>query len=336
MRMRYNVIVHNTLEVFLLNNGYEDKILPNSKIGNFKKKETDPVALLKYAKDNIPALFSPENYEVWLRLLSRFHRYSYINVILIYMQYSEASYLAGFKTWQAASLNIWNDNQRQILKNEQKGQGIQLLAPYTQIIDKNSEKRRLTNFIVSVFDVSQTNDIPPLEQDAEYIASPKSHKLLSALRHLSPYRITVAGKENHILQNGMTGYCDHSNRLIVLDEELKGPKLLANTLREVIAAELEELEYNEEFIDLVVESVFWVINSRFGFCVSKESAGLSFVSRYKDSSPEDQAITLWAIQRVSHKLIEVIETFLEDVEEYDNFAWVDEEALMDFDMETVY
>ena len=98
----------------------------------------------------------------YLDLLSRFHRYSFNNVLLIAAQHPDATHVAGFHTWRKLG--------RCVRKGEH---GIGILAPmiYRQKNEANhpsddpAEPLALAGFrIVHVFDVSQTDgdDLPEL------------------------------------------------------------------------------------------------------------------------------------------------------------------------------
>ena len=98
----------------------------------------------------------------YLDLLSRFHRYSFNNVLLIAAQHPDATHVAGFHTWRKLG--------RCVRKGEH---GIGILAPmiYRQEndVDRPSDEPgkslALAGFrVVHVFDVSQTDgdDLPEL------------------------------------------------------------------------------------------------------------------------------------------------------------------------------
>ena len=78
---------------------------------------------LKEITDSIEAgikeLFESEKYQQYLQTMSRFHRYSVNNTMLIYMQKPDATLVAGF--------NKWRD---QFERNVNKGErGIKIIAP---------------------------------------------------------------------------------------------------------------------------------------------------------------------------------------------------------------
>jgi antirestriction protein ArdC len=88
----------------------------------------------------------------YLNAIGRFHRYSLHNVLLIASQKPNASYIAGFRTW--------NELGRFVRKGEK---GIMILAPIVRRkADKEEEReetsRRVAGFRPAyVFDVSQTD-----------------------------------------------------------------------------------------------------------------------------------------------------------------------------------
>lgn len=301
-----------------------------------KNKENEASVLLQSTKEKIPSFLTPDSLKELLLQFSRFHRYSYINIILISSQFPEATHIAGYDTWKTVCFNIWHDADRQVLKQEHKRNGVRLLAPYTQVLG-NKDNRRLINCIVSVYDISQTNGLPPMEEDVDFVELSNINRLLSVFRYISPYRITVAGKENTILQKGLSGYCDHSNQMIVLDEKLKRARLLSEMMRQVIIAEIELFGLsNKKLTDLVIECVFFILCHHFGVLLNLEPQSFLFVDRYVDGQVDELATALHIVQNVSHKIIEAAEEAVKEIAEYDTYAVFDEEALLDFEFEQVY
>jgi hypothetical protein len=93
----------------------------------------------------------------YLKAIGRFHRYSLHNVLLIASQKPNASYVAGFRTW--------NELGRFVKKCEK---GIMILAPIVRRKMENSDDDEKESFRIAgfraayVFDVSQTDgqDLP--------------------------------------------------------------------------------------------------------------------------------------------------------------------------------
>jgi antirestriction protein ArdC len=89
----------------------------------------------------------------YLKAIGRFHRYSLHNVLLIASQKPNASYVAGFRTW--------NELGRFVKKGEK---GIMILAPIIRRNTQDEEKipeeisRSIAGFRAAfVFDISQTD-----------------------------------------------------------------------------------------------------------------------------------------------------------------------------------
>ena len=113
---------------------------------------TDEV--LEKLQRGVLQLASTDQWRSWLTTQSRFHRYSFNNVLLIASQRPEATQVAGFKTW--LSLN------RCVRKGEH---AIWILAPRTRKEqleeDPNNAKTIVTGFhAVPVFDLAQTDGDP--------------------------------------------------------------------------------------------------------------------------------------------------------------------------------
>jgi antirestriction protein ArdC len=94
-----------------------------------------------------------------LDFASRFHRYSLNNQALIASQCPQASYVAGYRTWQKMGYQV------------RKGaRGIRILAPrpYTRTRDDGEEEQHLSFAAVAVFDAGQLTQTPavPSHRDA--------------------------------------------------------------------------------------------------------------------------------------------------------------------------
>ena len=131
-------------------------------------------------EQGITELFDSERYKEYLKVMSKFHNYSFRNTVLIAMQKPDASLVAGFSAWK-------NNFERNVMKG-QKGikiiapspykikQEMQKIDPHTQkpVIGKDgkpvTEEKEVTipaYKVVSVFDVSQTEgkELPDIAVD---------------------------------------------------------------------------------------------------------------------------------------------------------------------------
>lgn len=133
--------------------------------------------LLAHTEDLSKAVFSSiDNFISFLNLTARIHHFDAFNLLLIWERCPNASCLAGYQVWKRQL-----PQGTQVLKNEHKGKGIELVAPFT---DSSSEENCLVWYSVSVFDISQTMvPVAPPPVDFVYILD-KHHEdfLLDALQ----------------------------------------------------------------------------------------------------------------------------------------------------------
>ena len=150
----------------------------------------------------IQELFESDRYRNYLTTMSRFHRYSLNNVMLIHAQKPDATLVAGFNKWK-------NSFGRHVKKGEK---GIQILAPTPYkikqeeqkldpdtklpLLDENgepvTEEKEVTIpmfKVVSVFDVSQTDGRPLPQISSTLTGDVAEYEVfLEALHRTSPCR----------------------------------------------------------------------------------------------------------------------------------------------------
>ena len=159
-------------------------------------------ALTDKLENGVKEVFESEAYKEYLKTMSKFHRYSFGNCMLIFFQCPGATAVAGYTTW------------RKLGRTVKKGEhGIQILAPcpFKTMIEQNKMDNQgnfvlgadglpekvstlvsLTRFkIAYVFDVSQTEgkELPSLGVD-ELIGDVEGFdEIFSAVEALSPVPI---------------------------------------------------------------------------------------------------------------------------------------------------
>jgi antirestriction protein ArdC len=119
------------------------------------------------ALDQALAAGQSEALERWLKVQSHFHPYSLNNVMLIMLQFPEASHVAGYTTWQQLG--------RQVRRGE-KGIAIQAPVKYRAKKSQADEEDVVIRCmkIVYVFDISQTEGEPLLGL-SEIVGYPKDN-----------------------------------------------------------------------------------------------------------------------------------------------------------------
>lgn len=129
---------------------------PQQKLEWQEKREGEIAALRQQVEDGLEAILSGEAFRAYLATAAKFHRYSWHNQLLIWMQRPDATHVAGFRTWQMLN--------RQVRKGEKS---IRILAPApfkTGVIEEDgTEQRRMYFKPASVFDISQTDGEPIAE-----------------------------------------------------------------------------------------------------------------------------------------------------------------------------
>ncbi|CAN5720936.1 hypothetical protein BH23CHL2_BH23CHL2_19640 [soil metagenome] len=123
----------------------------------------------------VDEIVTSDGFQQYLEMMSRFHRYSYSNVLMIMAQKPDATRLAGYRQWQQLG--------RQVKRGER---GIRILAPYRRrIVEQpgDDEEDEAATYVTrgfgvaTIFDVSQTEGEPlpeppsPQELEGEHAAS---------------------------------------------------------------------------------------------------------------------------------------------------------------------
>ena len=205
-------------------------------------------------EQGITELFESERYKEYLRVMSKFHNYSFNNTLLIAMQKPDASLVAGFSAWK-------NNFGRNVMKGQK---GIKIIAPspfkirqemkkidpHTQqpIIGKDgkpvTEEKEITipaYKVVSVFDVSQTEgkELPDIAVD-ELTGDVERYKdFFAALEKTSPVPI---GFEQ--IAGGSHGYYHLEDKRIAIDEGMSEIQTLKTAIHEIAHAKLHDIDLN--------------------------------------------------------------------------------------------
>ena len=194
-------------------------------------------------EQGIAELFDSERYREYLKVMSKFHNYSFRNTVLIAMQKPDASLVAGFSAWK-------NNFERNVMKG-QKGikiiapspykikQEMQKIDPHTQkpVIGKDgkpvTEEKEVTipaYKVVSVFDVSQTEgkELPDIAVDELTGDVDRYKDFFAALEKTSPVPIAF---EN--IEGGSHGYYHLEDKRIAINEGMSELQTLKTAIHEI-------------------------------------------------------------------------------------------------------
>ena len=200
-------------------------------------------------EQGIKNLFESEKYAHYLSVMSKFHRYSVNNTMLIYMQRPDATLVAGYNKWK-------NQFGRHVKKGEH---GITIIAPtpykkrieemkrdpdtQAPILDADGKAVMEEKEIeipmfrpVKVFDVSQT-DGKPLPELASKLSGTVPHyeAFLEALRRSAPVPI-----EFEALNANLDGYFSSDQQRIAIREGMSEVQTISAAVHEVAHSKLHD------------------------------------------------------------------------------------------------
>ena len=206
-------------------------------------------------EQGIKELFESERFKEYLRTMSKFYHYSFSNTLLIAMQKPEATYVAGYTSWQ-------RNFDRQVMKGEK---GIKILAPAPykakeerEKIDPSTQKpvldadgkpvtetvevMRPAFKVVSVFDISQTDgkELPDIIVD-ELSGSVENYAaFFEALKQESPAPIAFED-----IPGGAKGYFSPVETRIAIQAGMSEIQTIKTAIHEIAHAKLHSIDRPE-------------------------------------------------------------------------------------------
>ena len=202
----------------------------------------------------IKDLFQSDKYQQYLRTMSRFHKYSVNNTMLIYMQRPDATLVAGFNKWK-------DQFERNVMKGEK---GIKIIAPTP--FKKKIEQEKLdpdTKLpvldaegkviieektvqipmykVVSVFDVSQTDGKPLPTLATDLAGNVQNYDVfMEALKRSAPVPIAFEA-----MQPDMDGYFSGDDQRIAIREGMSEVQTVCATVHEIAHSKLHNKDLPE-------------------------------------------------------------------------------------------
>ena len=206
-------------------------------------------------EQGIKELFESEKYMRYLSVMSRFHRYSVNNTMLIYMQKPDATLVAGYNKWK-------NQFERHVKKGEH---GITIIAPTpfkkkieeqkldpdtkAPILDAEGkavmEEREVEIPMfrpVKVFDVSQTDGKPLPELASTLSGSVQNYEaFMEALRRSAPVPLSVEP-----MAANMDGYFSPDQQRIAIREGMSEVQTVSAAVHEIAHSKLHNYAKAQE------------------------------------------------------------------------------------------
>ena len=289
-------------------------------------------------EQGIKELFESDRYRKYLTTMSRFHKYSLNNVMLIHSQRPDATLVAGFNKWK-------NSFGRHVKKGEK---GIQILAPTPYkikvekekldpetklpMIDENgnpvTEEKEVSIpmfKVVSVFDVSQTEG-KPLPQLAYSLSGAVEHyeEFMEALKRISTVPIKVEHTEKNV-----DGFFDLTNQSITIQAGMSEIQTVCAVIHEIAHSRLHNYDHMTELAEdgetllapaekdrhteeVEAESISYAVCQYFGIETSENSFGY-IASWSQGKELKELRASLETINRTSSDLISGIEKHFQEI-----------------------
>ena len=209
-------------------------------------------------ENGIKELFESDKYRKYLATMSRFHRYSVNNTMLIYMQRPDATHVAGFNKWR-------DQFGRNVLKGEK---GIRIIAPtpYKKKVEEiktdpetnapmldadgkaiiEEKEIRIPMFkVVSVFDVSQTAGKPLPQLAADLSGNVQQYEVfMEALRRASPVPMEIKP-----VAHDTDGFFSAKEQSITIRAGMSEVQTVCAAVHEIAHAKLHDYEHMTELAD---------------------------------------------------------------------------------------
>ena len=206
-------------------------------------------------EQGIKELFESEKYMRYLSVMSRFHRYSVNNTMLIYMQKPDATLVAGYNKWK-------NQFERHVKKGEH---GITIIAPTpfkkkieeqkldpdtkAPILDAEGkavmEEREVEIPMfrpVKVFDVSQTDGKPLPELASSLSGNVQNYEaFMEALRRSAPVPLSVEP-----MAANMDGYFSPDQQRIAIRAGMSEVQTVSAAVHEIAHSKLHNYAKAQE------------------------------------------------------------------------------------------
>ena len=282
-------------------------------------------------EQGIKELFESEKYRRYLSVMSRFHRYSVNNTMLIYMQKPEATLVAGYNKWK-------NQFERHVKKGER---GITIIAPTpykkkieeqkldpdtnAPILDKDgkviTEEKEIEIPMfrpVKVFDVSQTDGKPLPELASALSGNVQNYEIfMEALRRAAPVPIAF-----ETMAADMDGYFSAAEQRIAIRQGMSEVQTVSATVHEIAHSKLHDhkKQENEEVAEtksrrteeVEAESISYAVCQYYGIQTGENSFGY-IASWSQGKELKELRASLETINKTSCELISDIDRHYKEI-----------------------
>jgi len=289
-----------------------------------KKSREEIVADLKdEVQKGVAAIDSGEEWQKMLDFFGDFHQYSLRNMFLIKLQNPQASCVASFKKFKEKGF--------QVRRGEK---AIRILSPLiVDKIDKETKQpivdpktgkpaKQIIGFnYVSVFDISQTDEIPGVEHDVSMIRHARSAVrpgeeppgMRDALTKACEERgFEIEYREMNLYGTlGATSFADHkiyiasnaspAGQMEILSHEL-GHVMLEHGSEENIQHYHSGEGGEQDRMEVEAESISYVLSRAWGVASPEQTTSFDYISGWSRKRPDLVKDVFEEINKISQKL----------------------------------
>jgi antirestriction protein ArdC len=202
--------------------------------------------------------FKSDNFNRYLRFVSRFYGYSIRNTILILSQFENAKRVEIYDNWKKLGRYV---------KRGEKGTAV--FVPSKVKIKKNDIEQTLIKFHIRyVYDISQTDGEPLPEICNKLYGNIDNFEMIfNAVKKISPYKIVFEQ-----FADKAKGYCDYKNKKIAIQMGLSDEQIIKTLISEFSNCVIhEEKEKRKELQKVEAESTAFIVSNFFGIDTSDYS-----------------------------------------------------------------
>ncbi len=264
---------------------------------------TNRSELLTQLTDGVRGLTTSDEWRRYLDFQGRFHHYSYSNVLLIAVQNSEATRVAGFNTWRKL--------ERFVRKGEK---AIWILAP---MVYKDADARTgetdtvIRGFkFVPVFDVSQTEgeELPSICHRLEGDDPGGLYDELLTMAQSIGFTV-----EDYDFAGSTNGDCSHARRRIRIRTGNSAAQRVKTLTHEISHAMLHNHFQDRAVAELEAESVAFVVCQALGLDSGDYSFG--YVATWAGGGEHAIAGIKASCERIQRCAASILQAFEPDPQE---------------------
>lgn len=306
-------------------------------------EKQNPKERLKEITDSIETgikeLFESDKYKSYLQTMSRFHKYSLNNTLLISMQKPDATLVAGFNKWRDGFSRFVKKGEKSIkiiaptpykIRGEREKLDPQTKAPLLDASGKVQTEEvevQIPMFrVVSVFDVSQTEgeQLPTLASNLTGNVE-QFEVFMEAIKRTAPVPMEIMP-----LPNDTDGYYHTEEKRIAIREGMSEVQTVSAVIHEVAHSLLHNRKMEKELQaqqgenakpnkpksrnteEVEAESISFAVCSYYGIQTTENSLGY-IASWSKGKELAELRASLETINKTSSELITGIDTHFAEI-----------------------